>query len=137
MIAAAVSLIIVLVAYAYVVGSGTVFKGEMEGKTIRAKVLSITSAENLNATGESVTEKVVFTAQALSTELRGKTLEVIQEIDKSYAFSPRAVREGDTVLIEAYTENNSTNYYFGDYVLCPLDCLFCIVHSQFLIDILL
>lgn len=131
MIAAAVSLIIVLVAYAYVVGSGTVFKGEMEGKTIRAKVLSITSSENLNATGESVTEKVVFTAQALSTELRGKTLEVIQEIDKSYAFSPRAVREGDTVLIEAYTENNSTNYYFGDYVritpLIWLGVIFCIL----------
>lgn len=128
---AVISLVIIIAAYAYVVGGGSVFKGEMEGKTIRASVLSIDNTQQVNATGEGNTVKITFSARALSSDLRGKTLEVTQEIDKSYAFSPREVREGDKILIEAYTENNSTSYYFGDYVrITPiiwLGAIFCIL----------
>ena len=130
-ISAVLSLIIIIAAYAYVVGGDPVFKGQMEGKTIRARVLGIDNTEQVNATGEGNTVKITFSAQALSSELRGKTLEVTQEIDKSYAFSPREVREGDKILIEAYTENNSTSYYFGDYIritpLIWLGVIFCIL----------
>ena len=130
-ISAVVSLIIVIAAYAIVTGGGPVFKGEMEGGTIKASVLSVENIQNINATGEGGNVRVDFTARALSTDLRGKTLNVIQEIDKSYAFSPREVREGDKILIEAYTENNNTLYYFGDYVritpLIWLGIIFCIL----------
>ena len=40
-ISAVLSLIIIIAAYAYVVGGDPVFKGQMEGKTIRARVLGI------------------------------------------------------------------------------------------------
>ena len=130
-IAAVISLVIIIAAYAYVVGDGSVFKGEMEGGTIKASVLDIVNVSSVNATGEGANVKIDFTARALNTSLRGKTLNVIQEIDKSYAFSPREVRVGDKILIEAYTENSVTSYYFGDYVritpLIWLGAVFCIL----------
>ncbi len=130
-VCAVISLIIVIAAYAFVVGGGSVFKGEMEGGTIKASVLGVENISNINATGEGANVRVDFTARALNTSLRGRTLNVIQEIDKSYAFSPREVREGDKILIEAYTENGVTSYYFGDYVritpLIWLGVIFCIL----------
>lgn len=130
-ISAVISVIIVIIAYAFVVGSGPVFRGEMEGETIKASVLDISGIQNINATGDGETVRVDFTARALNTSLRGKTLNVIQEIDKAYAFSPREVKPGDKILIEAYTENAVTSYYFGDYVritpLIWLGAVFCIL----------
>ncbi len=130
-ISAVISLIVVTAAYVFVVGNGSVFKGEMEGGTIRASVLGVDGVSKINATGEGENIRIDFTARALNTSLRGKTLNVIQEIDKSYAFSPREVREGDKILIEAYTEDNTTLYYFGDYVritpLIWLGVIFCIL----------
>ena len=121
--------ILVFAAYSHIVGSGTIFKGSMEGSTIKAKVIRVTDVNRNNLTGDNEYVTVHFKALALNTELRGKTLDVIQDIDKSYAFSPGEVEEGDRILIEAYTENNVTSYYFGDYVrittLVVLGLVFC------------
>lgn len=111
-----VSALLILAAYAFIVGDGTVFKGDMEGEVIRARVIRVTEESKTNITGESEIVRVRFKARALTTELRGKTLDVIQEMDKTYAFSPSQVKQNDVVLIESYTENGETCYYFGDYV---------------------
>ncbi len=115
-IAVIVSALLILAAYVYVVGDGTVFKGDMEGEIIRAKVIRVVDTSKTNITGESEILTVSFKAKAMNTHLRGKTLDVIQEIDKTYAFSPSQVEQNDVVLIESYTENGETHYYFGDYV---------------------
>lgn len=126
-----VSLLLVIFAYDYIVGAGTVFKGKIEGEIIRAKVIRITDQEFTNASGNPQQITVTFTAQAQNTTLRGKTINVIQEVDRSYVFSPRQVRQGDNILVESYTENNETQYYFGDFVritpLIILAVLFCIL----------
>ncbi len=126
-----VSVVIVFAAYFYVVGNGTVFKGQMEGKTISAKVIRVTDVKTVSPTGDAKMLTVTFTARALNTDLRGKTLNVIQDIDKSYAFSPKQVEENDRILVEAYTEGTTTNYYFGDYMritpLIWLGVIFCVL----------
>lgn len=132
------SVIIILVSFAvvvaanfYVTGNKSVFKGVMEGSTIKARVIRVTDVDTVNITGESSTETVTFTAQALNTDLRGKTLTVTQEIDKSYAFAPRQVKQNDRILVESYTENGVTSYYFGDYIrispLIWLGAVFCVL----------
>ena len=126
-----VSVVIVFAAYFYVVGNGTVFKGQMEGKTISAKVIRVTDVKTVSPAGDAKMLTVTFTARALNTDLRGKTLNVIQDIDKSYAFSPKQVEENDRILVEAYTEGTTTNYYFGDYMritpLIWLGVIFCVL----------
>ncbi len=126
-----VSVVIVFAAYFYVVGNGTVFKGQMEGKTISAKVIRVTDVKTVSPAGDTKMLTVTFTARALNTDLRGKTLNVIQDIDKSYAFSPKQVEENDRILVEAYTEGTTTNYYFGDYMritpLIWLGVIFCVL----------
>lgn len=130
-IAVVVSALLILAAYVYVVGDGTVFKGDMEGEIIRAKVIRVVDTSKTNITGESEILTVNFKAKAMNTNLRGKTLDVIQEIDKTYAFSPSQVEQNDVVLVESYTENGETHYYFGDYVrITPLIWLlliFCVL----------
>ncbi|MGN0547148.1 MAG: YibE/F family protein [Acutalibacteraceae bacterium] len=132
-----VSALIILAGYLSVVGGGTIFKGSMEGETIKCKVLRVTEVEKGNVSGENEFLTVHFKAQALNTSLRGKTIEVIQEIDKSYAFSPRQVEQGDKILVEGYTQNGTLNYYFGDFVritpliwLLVIFCLLVIVFSR-------
>ncbi len=126
-----VSVVIVFAAYFYVVGNGTVFKGQMEGKTISAKVIRVTDVKTVSPAGDAKMLTVTFTARALNTDLRGKTLNVIQDIDQSYAFSPKQVEENDRILVEAYTEGTTTNYYFGDYMritpLIWLGVIFCVL----------
>lgn len=112
----AVSALLIIAAYSYIVGNGTIFKGSMEGETVRARVIRVTDTETQSVNGESEIITVRFKAQALNTQLRGKTLDVIQEIDRSYAFSPRQVEQNDKILVESYTENGETLFYFGDYV---------------------
>lgn len=130
-IALILSAVFILAAYSHVVGDGTVFKGEMEGGTIRARVIRVTDVKTQNVMGENEFVTVHFKAQALNTDLRGKTLDVIQEIDKSYAFSPRQVEQNDKILIEAYTQQGEKQYYFGDFVrITPLIWLlviFCVL----------
>lgn len=115
-IAVFVSALVILCAYLYVVGGGTIFKGTMEGETIRCRVIRITDVQTNNVSGENEFVTVHFKAQALNTDLRGKTLDVVQEIDKSYAFSPRQVEQDDKILVEGYTLDGVQHYYFGDYV---------------------
>ncbi|MCQ2480819.1 MAG: YibE/F family protein [Clostridia bacterium] len=126
-----VSLILVFAAYTYIVGDGTVFKGQMQGNTIKAKVIRVTDVKKENITGENEIVTVTFSALFLNGEYRGVTEEVKQEIDKSYAFSPREVRENDKVLIEQYDNDGVREYYFGDYVritpLLFLLAIFCIL----------
>lgn len=126
-----VSLVLIIFAYDYIVGAGTVFKGKIQGEIIRAKVIRITDEGYENNSGNPQQLTVNFTAQAQNTTLRGKTINVIQEIDRSYVFSPRQVRQGDIILVESYTESNETHYYFGDFVritpLIILAVLFCIL----------
>lgn len=130
-ISAIISLIIVFIAYFYVTGGTTIFKGQMEGKTIRCRVIRVTDVNELNATGENTVTQITFNALVLSGEMRGKSISVIQEIDRSYAFSPREVKQGDKILVESHTENNQVLYYFGDYIrtmpLIILGSIFCIL----------
>lgn len=125
------SLVIVFLAYAYVSGGKSVFRGQMEGKVIRARVIRVMDSKSSNVTGDGEIVTLEFKAQCLNTDLRGKTINAIQEIDKSYAFSPREVQQNDTILIESYTVDGVTQYYFGDYSrigpLIWLGIIFCIL----------
>ena len=116
LLAALLSAVLLFAAYNYIVGDGTVFKGKMDGQVIRARVIRVTDVTSNSADGAHEFITVRFKAQALNTELRGKTLEVTQEIDKSYAFSPKQVEAEDRVLVERYTEAGAQTYYFGDYI---------------------
>ena len=129
--------LVILCAYLFIVGDGTIFKGEMEGETIKCRVIRITDCVTSGVSGENEFVTVYFKAQALNTDLRGKTLDVIQDIDKSYAFSPRQVEQDDKILVEGYTQDGVTQYYFGDYVritpllwLLAIFCVLVIVFSR-------
>lgn len=137
LVTVAVAALLLLAAYTYIVGDGSIFKGKMDGDTIKAKVIRVTDVKTANVSGENEIITVTFKAKALNTELRGKTLDVIQEIDRSYAFSPRQVEQNDTVLIEGYRENGERLYYFGDFVritpllwLLAIFCLLIVVFSR-------
>lgn len=125
------SALIILFGYLYIVGDGTIFKGSMEGETVKCRVIRISDVQINNVSGESEFVTVYFKAQALNTDLRGKTIDAVQEIDKSYAFSPRQVEQDDKILVEGYTQDGVLHYYFGDYVrITPLIWLlviFCIL----------
>ena len=130
-----ISALLIFAAYSYVAGGASIFKGEMEGRTVRARVIRVTDVESQSVTGESEIVTVYFKAQALNTDLRGKTLDVIQEIDKTYAFSPKQVEQNDKILVESYTEGGETQFYFGDYVritpLLWLLAIFCVLIIAF------
>lgn len=115
-VAVLVSAVLLFAAYSYIVGDGRVFKGQMEGEVIRARVIRVTDVATSNVNGESAFITVSFKAQALNTDLRGQTLDVTQEIDTSYAFSPKQVEAEDRVLVERYTQAGQQTYYFGDYI---------------------
>lgn len=136
-IAVVVSALLILFAYLYVADSGTIFKGTMEGETVRCKVIRVMDIRTDNVSGESEFVTVTFKAQALNTALRGKTLDVVQEMDKSYVFCPKQVEQGDEILVEGYTQGGETQYYFGDYVritpllwLLVIFCVLIIVFSR-------
>lgn len=126
-----VSALLVFAAYFFVSDGGSVFKGEMEGSVIRARVIRIVDVKTNNVSGENEFVTVTFKAQALNTELKGQTLDVVQEIDKAYAFSPRQVEQNDKVLVESYTQNGVRQFYFGDFIritpLLWLLAIFCIL----------
>lgn len=115
-IAVFVSALLILFAYLYVGDGGSIFKGTMEGETVRCKVIRVNDVRVDNVSGESEFVTVLFKAQAQNGELRGKTIDVIQEIDKSYVFCPKQVEQGDDILVEGYTQNGERQFYFGDYV---------------------
>ncbi len=130
-VAVIVSAVIIFLGYFYIVGNGTIFKGTMEGETIKCKVIRVTDVKTENVSGENEFVTVSFKAQALNTSLRGKTIDVVQEIDKTYVFCPKEVEQGDKVLVESYAQDGEMQYYFGDYVrITPLIWLlviFCIL----------
>lgn len=130
-IAVFVSALLIFLSYVYIVGDGTIFKGVLDGEIIKARVIRVTDVRTQNATGESEFVTVTFKAQALDSDLRGKTIDAVQEIDKSYAFSPRQVEQGDKILIDSYTQNGQQFFYFGDFVrITPLIWLlviFCVL----------
>lgn len=115
-IAVFASALLILFAYLYVADGGSIFKGTMEGETVKCKVIRVTGVQTENVSGETEFVTVSFKAQALNTNLRGKTLDVVQEIDKSYVFCPKEVEQGDKILVESYTQDGAVHYYFGDYV---------------------
>lgn len=136
-IAVVVSALLVLFAYLYVAESGSIFKGTMDGETVRCKVIRVTDTKTDNVSGENEFVTVTFKAQALNTSLKGKTLEVVQEMDKSYVFCPKQVEQGDEILVESYQDGGETYYYFGDYVritpllwLLVIFCVLIIVFSK-------
>lgn len=126
-----VSALLILLSYLHIVGDGTIFKGELDGVIIKARVIRVTDVNVQNVSGESEFVTVKFKAQALNTDLRGKTVEAVQEIDKSYAFSPRQVEENDKVLLSGYVQNGEKFYYFGDFIritpLLWLLVIFCVL----------
>lgn len=136
-VAVIVSALLVLFAYLYVADSGSIFKGTMDGETVRCKVIRITDVKTDNFSGENEFVTVTFKAQAINTSLRGKTLDVVQEMDKSYVFCPKQVEQGDEILVEGYKDGGETQYYFGDYVritpllwLLVIFCVLIIVFSK-------
>ncbi len=134
-IAVFVSALLIFVSYIYIVGDGSIFKGELDGEIIKAKVIRVTDVQTQNASGENEFVTVHFKAQALNSDLRGKTLDAVQEIDKSYAFSPRQVEQGDKVLIDSYVQNGKQMFYFGDFIritpLLWLLVIFCVLVIAF------
>lgn len=136
-IAVIVSALLIFISYVYIVGDGTIFKGELDGEIIKAKVIRVTDVQTQNISGESEFVTVKFKAQALNSDLRGKTLDAVQEIDKSYAFSPRQVEQGDKILIDSYVQNGEQMFYFGDFIritpllwLLVIFCVLVIVFSK-------
>ncbi|MBQ3046088.1 MAG: YibE/F family protein [Clostridia bacterium] len=136
-VAVIVSALLILFAYLYVADSGTIFKGTMDGETVKCIVIRVTDVKTDNVSGENEFVTVTFKAQALNTALRGKTLEVVQEMDKSYVFCPKQVEQGDEILVESYDNGGETQYYFGDYVritpllwLLVVFCILIIVFSR-------
>ena len=132
-----VSALVILAAYIHISDGTTIFKGKMEGETIRARVIRVTDITSKSVNGESEIITVSFKAQVLAGERRGKTVDVIQEIDKSYAFSPRQVEQNDKILVESYTQDGQMLFYFGDYVritpllwLLAVFCVLIIVFSR-------
>jgi uncharacterized membrane protein len=132
-----ISAFLIFLSYAYIVGDGTIFKGELDGEIIKARVIRVTDVKTQNISGENEFVTVTFKAQALNTSLKGKTLEVVQEMDKSYVFCPKQVEQGDEILVEGYSDNGETQYYFGDYVritpllwLLAIFCVLIIVFSK-------
>ena len=115
-IAVIVSALLIFLSYIYIVGDGTIFKGELDGEIIKARVIRVTDVQTQNVSGESEFVTVKFKAQAVNSDLRGKTLDAVQEIDKSYAFSPRQVEQGDKILIDSYVQNGEQVFYFGDFI---------------------
>ncbi|MBE6771440.1 MAG: YibE/F family protein [Ruminococcaceae bacterium] len=115
-IAVFVSALLILFAYLYVGDGGSIFKGTMEGETLKCKVIRVNDVLTDNVSGESEFVTVLFKAQVRNGELRGKTIDVVQEIDKSYVFCPKQVEQGDDILVEGYTQNGERQFYFGDYV---------------------
>ena len=129
--------LVILAAYIHISDGTTIFKGKMEGETIRARVIRVTDITSKSVNGESEIITVSFKAQVLAGERRGKTVDVIQEIDKSYAFSPRQVEQNDKILVESYTQDGQMLFYFGDYVritpllwLLAVFCVLIIVFSR-------
>lgn len=136
-VAVIVSALLIFISYVYIVGDGTIFKGELDGEIIKAKVIRVTDVQTQNISGESEFVTVKFKAQALNSDLRGKTLDAVQEIDKSYAFSPRQVEQGDKILIDSYVQNGEQMFYFGDFIritpllwLLVIFCVLVIVFSK-------
>ncbi len=136
-VAAFLSALLILLAYLCVAGGTPIFKGSMEGETVRCRVIRVTDVKTDNVSGENEFVTVRFKAQALNTALRGKTLDVVQEIDRSYVFCPKEVEQNDKVLVESYTQDGETHYYFGDYVritpllwLLAVFCILVIVFSR-------
>lgn len=131
----AVAALLIVAAYSYIVGDGTIFKGNTEGETLKARVIRVIDVTSTSVNGESEIVTVTFKAQVLGGERRGKTVNVIQEIDKSYAFSPRQVEQNDKILIEGFAEGGEMLFYFGDYVrITPLIWLlviFCVLIVAF------
>lgn len=132
-----VSALLIFFSYMLIVGNGTIFKGELDGEIIKARVIRVTDVQVQNATSESEFVTVKFKAQALNSDLRGKTLEVVQEIDKSYAFSPRQVEENDKILVDSFNQNGQQFFYFGDFIritplmwLLAIFCILIIVFSK-------
>ena len=126
-----ISALLIFLSYAYIVGGGTIFKGQLDGEIIKARVIRVTDVQTQNISGESEFVTVKFKAQALSSDLRGKTIDVVQEIDKSYAFSPRQVEENDKILVDSFNQNGQQFFYFGDFIritpLLWLMVVFCIL----------
>ena len=132
-----VSALLIFLAYLNIVGDSTIFKGTMDGEVIRCRVIRVTDVQTQNISGENEFVTVSFKAQALNTSLRGKTIEALQEIDRSYVFSPKQVEQGDKILVEGYAENGEMHYYFGDFVritpliwLLVIFCVLVIVFSK-------
>ena len=132
-----VSALLIFLSYVYIVGDGTIFKGNLDGEIIKARVIRVTDVKTQNVSGESEFITVTFKAQALNSDLRGKTLEVVQELDKSYAFCPRQVEENDKILVDSFFENGHQMFYFGDFIrmtpllwLLAIFCILIIVFSR-------
>ena len=136
-VAVVVSALLIFLANLYVTGGAPVFKGSTEGETVRCRVIRVTDVKTDNVSGETEFVTVRFKAQALNTALRGKTLEVVQEIDRSFVFCPKQVEQNDKILVESYSADGETQYYFGDYVritpllwLLAIFCILIIVFSR-------
>lgn len=126
-----ISAFLIFLSYAYIVGDGTIFKGELDGEIIKARVIRVTDVKTQNISGENEFVTVTFKAQALNTDLRGKTLDVVQELDRSYAFCPRQVEENDKILVDSFFQDGQRMFYFGDYIritpLLWLLAVFCVM----------
>lgn len=136
-IAVFVSALLIFLANLYATGGTSVFKGNAEGETVICRVIRVTDVSTDNVSGETEFVTVKFKAQALNTALRGKTLEVVQEIDRSFVFCPKQVEQDDKILVESYTADGGIHYYFGDYVritpllwLLAIFCILVIVFSR-------
>ena len=56
----------------YITVDGSVFKGEMQGEPIRAKVIRVTDTKNSNITGESGMDSIYFSAVGKCAACIGK-----------------------------------------------------------------
>ncbi len=114
------SVVYLLVAGLIAVGDDGVFGQEQAEKTVKAEVLRITDRKKISyeSDGESTTsmELIYFEARALNSDVKGKTLYAVQELDLMFALRQPDIQQGDKVML-AYspTDDGTADYYLTDF----------------------
>ncbi len=102
-------------------GKTTIFGAKHEGDFWRARVLDIIKTEKSSYTMDGAEDEmsvttIFFEAKALSGKKKGETLRCKQEQDQMFSMLVPMVQSGDTVLLDAMSSQDGTNYIMYDYV---------------------
>lgn len=130
------SLLLLVVGYAYISGGGNVFGGESPTDFYRAKITEITdiAEKKLDDDGTMVDTTYTFTAIFKSGPAKGESITATQLISSYAMYNPRPVSEGDNVILyqpNVTDEAEDIPWCFAEYVrsdaVIVLAVLFCLM----------